>query len=255
MEVNTSDKSPWSFIKRHRRKIILWGLVIFVLGFGLVVLISYKTFQYFYSKAGDPLVVYTIDKNIEASVPEWINVEVNAEEAIPARLSKVLELEIPIREDVEVLIDDDFSVPVNAALSVPLDQDIYVETEIPVDIQIPLEGIQVETRILGVKRSLPLSGTFPVKTVVPVRRPLHIKTTANVQLQETVMVHVKKKLTLPLDLNLQVKIPIEGVFDVHFADMFNLNARMPEKIPVDVHVEMAISKDGLLKIDSLEGLR
>ena len=249
MEGNALDKTGRSLLTPRRMKIILWGLLILVSMLGLFVFISYKTFQYYYAKAPDPIVIYTIDKTIDASVPEWIPVDIDIEETIPAKLSKVLEVMIPIRKDVDIWIDDDFTVPLDAIFSVPLDQDVHIDTEIPVNLEIPLEGTNVQTTLLGFDITLPLYGTIPVQTIIPIKRPVHVKTQADIHIQDSVNVRVKKQLTFPLDLKLKVKIPIEDIFDVRFAKKINLKARMPDKIPVDIHLEVTLPKGGILKKD------
>jgi hypothetical protein len=213
----------------------------------LLVLVSVKTFQHFFAKMPDPILTYNLERSVKAQIQGLMPVEISLDRALPVKLSKVLEFEIPIRKNVEVLIDDNFTVPVEATLAIPIDQDVYVETEVPVNTSMTLEGAEVHTRLWGFKEiSLPLSGSVPIRTVFPLRQPVHIRTRADVRISESVRVHVKKLLTLPLDLKVRVKLPIDDIFDIRVADNIAVKARIPEQIPVDVQVPLAVSKQGTL---------
>lgn len=240
----TAQAGKRTFFTSRRKRILLasFGVVVFLVG--MTVTVTYKTFRYFYDKAPGPFVVYTIDKTVDAKVPSSVPVEVTIEENIPAELSKLLHVELPIRKDIEVLIDDDFSVPIDKVLSVPVDQEIYVEADVPVALELPLEGKSVETTIFGIKKVLPLSGTLPIHTVIHLKQPVRVKADASIPVKDTVDVRIRKKLTLPLDVKLDVTIPVEGIFDVRFAKRIMVNARLPESIPVDVHMEIAVPKAG-----------
>lgn len=216
---------------------------------GLLVYVSYRTFQHFYARMDDPILSYELDRSLRAQVSEWIPVEVSLGGSVPVRLSKVLEVDVPIHDEVGVLIDDDFTVPVDATVSVPIDQEIFVEAEVPVDTEIPLEGADVRTRLLGLGNvRLPLTGSFPVRMVVPLKRSIHVKTHADVRIQEEVTVHVKKQLTLPLDLKMRLHLPIDDVFDVRLPPDLAVKARMPQRVPVDVNLRLAVSKSGALTV-------
>jgi hypothetical protein len=213
----------------------------------LLVLVSVQTFRHYYANLPDPILTYNLQKSVKAKITAVVPVEARIDGALPVQLSKVLEFEIPIRREIEVLIDDDFRVPVDTNLTIPIDQDVYVETEVPVDTSIALEGAEVRARLWGLKEvSFPLSGSVPVRTILPLRQAVHVRTRADVHLCEQVPVHVKKRLTLPLDFKVRVKLPIDEVFDVRFAGDIGLTARLPQQIPVDVEVPLAVSKQGTL---------
>ncbi len=240
------DRTPPRVFFTAKRKtivmVILGGLIALLC---MVIAVSYKTVHHFYAKAPSPLAVYTVDKTINAKIPSSVPVEVTIEKNIPASLSKVLHVQLPLRKDIDVLIDDDFAVPVDQVLSVPVDQDVYVEAEVPVTLEVPMEGKTVETSILGIKKVFPLHGTIPIDTVIHLKQPVRITTRIDVRLNDIINVHVHKRLSLPLDLNLEVKIPIDGIFDVRLAKDVMVYARLPESIPVDVHLEIVVPKIGV----------
>jgi len=43
-----------------------------------------------------------------------------------------------------------------------------------------------------------------------------------------------------------VNLPINDTFDIRFKDSLNLKARVPGQIPVDVQMQLALSKQGRL---------
>ena len=210
------------------KTILLWAsclLIAFCLFVALLLLISYNVFRYLYQKAPDPIVSYQVNKTVEAAMPSWSSVEVAANEKIPVRLTKILEADIPFNQDVDVWVDNDFTVPLDATISVPIDQEIFVAADVPIEAEIPLEGVKVQTSLWGLKHiSLPLYGTFPINITIPFKGPIHIKTNADVRVQQDVTVHVEKMFTFPLDLKAHVRLPIDDAFDV--------------TIPEDVSVRM-----------------
>jgi len=216
----------------------------------LVVLVTYRTVRHLYARAPNPVFVYDVDRSVRASIADWVPVQVELDEKIPVRLSKELKVKIPVRERVDVWIDDTFTVPVDTTLTVPIDQEVYIDADVPVELQIPLDGFWVRTNILGLTDlSLPVSGTLPVKTTISIRQPLHVKTVARVPVRQEITVPVRKKLVLPLNLDLDVKLPIEGIFDVRVPKPFSVRGRLPEEIPVAVRLRMAVSKDGVVSAE------
>ena len=225
-------------------------LVTFLFFVVLLVFVSFSLFRYLYQKAPDPIISYQLDKKVEATMPAWASVEVAANEMIPVRLSKILEADIPFNQDVDVWVDNDFVVPLDATISVPIDQEIFVETDVPIEAEIPLEGVHVQTSLWGLKNiSLPLYGTFPVNITIPFKGPIHVKTNAQVRVQQEVSVHVKKMFTFPLDLKAHVRLPIDDVFNVSLPEDVRVKARVPQRIPVDVHVNLEVHKNELFSPD------
>lgn len=233
----------------NAKKILVWSaglLLAFFLIAVLLVLVSFAIFRYLYERAPDPIISYQVDKTVMARIPEWVPVEASVEKTIPVKLTKILEADIPFKQDVDVWVDNDFTVPLDVTISVPLDQEIFVETEVPIEAEIPLEGVRVQTSIWGLKNiRLPLSGVFPVKITIPFKGPVHVKTQADVRVQQEVTVHVKKMFTFPLDLKAHVCLPIDDVFQVSLPEIVTVNARVPEKIPVDVQVQLDLPKQGV----------
>jgi len=232
------------------KRILFWTLASLV-GVSVIlaafILISYETFRHFYARAPDPLLTFHMDPRLHPTLPVSFPVEAALDEAIPIRLTKVLETEISIRQDLDVWIDDDFIIPMDLTLPVPIDQEVYVETEIPVETLIPLEGAEIQTGLWGIDGvSLPLKGSIPVKILIPFRKPLHVKTRADIRIQEKVKVRVRKQITVPLDLKVQVKLPIDETFSVRFPEGVKVNVRVPQQVPVDIPLRLNFSKRGEL---------
>ena len=240
------------FFRFSPRLLLTWAIgliIVFALVIILLVLASLSIFRYIYQKAPDPIASYQVNKTVKAGMPSWSAVEVSAEKTIPVRLSKILEADIPFKQNVDVPIDNDFTVPLDVTLSIPIDQEIFVETQVPLETEIPLDGVRVQTSLWGLKNiSLPLSGNFPVKLTIPFKRPVHIKTKADVRIQQDVTVHVNKIFTFPLDLKAHVSLPIDDVFQVSLPGIVTVNARVPEKIPVDVQVDLNLPKQRVLEL-------
>lgn len=236
-----------------RKKILAWAagsLLALILISLLLALIGFGLFRYFYKRAPDPIVSYQVDKTVRAGIPSWVPVDVKAKETIPVRLSKVLEADIPFKQDVDIKVDDDFTVPLDVTVSVPIDQEIFVETDIPIKTEIPLEGSRVQTTLFGLKDvSLPLSGSFPVNMTIPFKGPVHVKTKADIRIQQDVTVHVDKQFTFPLDLTANVCLPIDDVFEVSLPENVSVNARVSKKIPVDVQLRVDVPKQDVFASD------
>lgn len=247
---NTPD-GPAAF-RLSPKVIFTWAaglIIVFALIIVLLAFVSLSIFRHLYQKAPDPIASYQVNKTVRAGVPSWSSVEVSAERTIPVRLSKILEADIPFNQNVDVPVDNDFTIPLDVTLSIPIDQEIFVETEVPLKTEIPLDGVRVQTRLWGLKNiSLPLNGTFPVNLTIPFKRPVHIKTRADVRIQQDVTVHVNKVFSFPLDLKAHVRLPVDDVFQVSLPDIVTVNARVPEKIPVDVQVNLDLPKQRVLEL-------
>ena len=247
---NTSGES--SVFRLSPKVLLAWAaglILVFALILILLAFASLSIFRYIYQKAPDPIASYQVNKTVKAGIPTWSAVEVSAEKAIPVRLSKILEADIPFKQNVDVPVDNDFTVPLDVTLSIPIDQEIFVETEVPLETEIPLDGVRIQTSLWGLKNiSLPLSGNFPVNLTIPFKRPVHIKTRADVRIQQDVTVHVNKVFTFPLDLQAHVRLPVDDVFQVSLPDIVTVNARVPEKIPVDVQVNLDLPKHRVLDL-------
>lgn len=219
----------------------------------LFIFVSIKVFRHLYEKAPDPIVSYQIEKRVEAEMLSWVIAEVAKDQTLSVRLSKILEVDVPFRQDVDIWIDNDFTVPIDAMFSIPIDQEIHVEAEVPVETQIPLEGVRVQTSLWGLKNiSVPLYGMFPVKMTIPFNNPIRIKTEAQVRVQQEVTVHVQKKLTFPLDLKAHVRLPIDDIFTISLPETLKLKARVPEIIPANVSLSLDIPKEGFPLVDAIK---
>ena len=86
---------------------IRWAVIIFVVFIILsisTIIISYFVFKQLYDNASDPMFTYNIDKTINASVDTWMNVEAKIDQVLSARLSKTLDVELPINEKISVAV-------------------------------------------------------------------------------------------------------------------------------------------------------
>ncbi|MDY6825156.1 MAG: hypothetical protein SWH68_15385 [Thermodesulfobacteriota bacterium] len=245
----------------HRRrlnikKILAWTAGVLLMLSMLIVLftfVSIKVFRHLYEKAPDPIVSYQIEKRVEAEMFSWVTAEVAKDQMLSVRLSKILEADIPFKQDVDIWVDNDFTVPIDTTFSIPIDQEIHVEAEVPIETQIPLDGIRVQTSLWGLKNiSIPLYGDFPVKMIIPFNNPIRVKTEVQVHVQKEVTVHVKKKLTFPLDLKPHVRLPIDDIFTVSLPEDLKLKTRVAETIPVNVRLNLDLPKEGLPLLDAIK---
>ncbi|MEW6077419.1 MAG: hypothetical protein AB1724_06395 [Thermodesulfobacteriota bacterium] len=235
------------------RKVLAWAaglLLALLLIIVILVIVCFLVFRSLYERAPDPIVSYQVDKTIKAKMPEWVPVEATVPNTIPVKLSKVLEADIPFKQDVDVWVDNDFTVPLDVTISVPIDQEIFVEADVPIVTEIPLDGVRVKTSLWGLKDiSFPLSGTFPVNITIPFKGPLHVRTDADVRVQQNVTVHVNKLFTFPLDIKAHVSLPIDDVFQVSLPEVVTVSARVPQNVPVDVQVQLDLPKQSIFAGD------
>ncbi len=241
------------FSRFRTKKIVAWAAGLLLLS-ALIVLIlvcaAVGTFRYLYDRAPDPIISWQVDKTVKAGISSWSPVEVAAHKTIPVRLSKILEANVPFKQDVDIWVDKDITVPLDVTLLIPIDQEIFVETEVPIETDIPLDGVQVQTSLWGLKNiTFPLSGTFPLDITIPFKRPVHVKTQAEIHIQQEVTVHVAKQFTFPLDLEARVRLPIDDVFEVSLPENVTVDARLPEKIPVEVQLDLDLSKQDFFSTD------
>lgn len=215
----------------------------------ILVLISYFVFMYFYENTPDIVKVYNIEKQVSGSVPEFIPIEVAIDEKIPVRLSRVLDVVLPINDTITVFIDEDFTVPVDQHFTIPIDQTFYVEADVPFEIELPLNDVNVQTEFMGFRLSFPLKGTFPVKTSIPLKCPVHIKADAKIHIKQDVSAHLQKELSMPIKMDIKTRFPIDDIFNISFPELINCRARVIGKVSSNVHLRLSITKTGDITVD------
>ena len=236
------------FFFKHKYKIITGIICLFIICCS-VVFMSFYIFSYYYKRLPDTLIEYDFKQIITAKVKDKLPVDVILDDILPIRLNKKIDVKLPIHENIKILIDDDFQIPIDQTFQIPIDQVFHITTTVPVDIKLKLENINVKTKIFGLFNiTVPINGEFPVKADIPLDTDVKISTVINYRLNKSINVHVKKNFKLPLKLNINTKLPLNDVFDIKLPEDLKCSATIPDLIPVKVHINLVMSKDGKITI-------
>ncbi len=234
-------------VGRYQRQIFLAIILISVMS-GIIVLVSVKVFKILYARLPEEILNFSLDKELRASTELWFPVKVNIDQTIPIRLKKNLSAEIPVKDTLTFMIDEDFTVPVDIELQVPVDQDIFVDDVISLSTTLTIDAAEVKTRIWGQEISLPVKGSFPVNIEVPFKRSIHVKDVVDFKLKKEFTFHIKKNLEVPLDLKVKANLLLDEVFSVPIKALIDAEAMLKGEVPFKVHFDFTLDKDGKLTI-------
>ncbi len=215
------------FYKKKLFRIALILTVVFFVAI-IVFVISFNTFYYLYHSSQEHA-AYSNDKEITVSIPAEIMGESLVDQSLSARLTQIVEKKFSINQDAELFIDNDFTIPIDAVFSASIAQDVYIDTQIPLDVKLPVDGIKVSISFLNIwDFKVPLKGDLLYKAIIPWKGRIHIKTMMPVRIRQDVSFHLKKRLRLPLDLNIKAQIPFDDVFNVDFKGLVTGKSRVKE---------------------------
>jgi len=215
------------FYKKKFIKIVLVLTVVFFVAI-IVFVVSFKTFYYLYRSSSEKS-AYSNGKEITVSIPAEIRGESFLDQKLSVRLTQIVEKNFSINQDAELFIDNDFTVAMDAVLTATIDQDVYLDTQIPLDVKLPVDGIKVSISFLNILDfKIPLKGNLLYKAVIPWKGSVRIKTVMPIRVNQDVSFHLKKRLRLPLDLSIKAQIPIDDIFNVHFKGGVKGKSRVTE---------------------------
>ena len=235
-------------VGRYKKQIFL-AIILLIVMSGIGILVSIEVFKILYARLPRELLNFSLDKEIRASAETWIPVKVNIDQVVPVRLKKTLSADIPFKETLSFMIDEDFTVPVDIELQVPVDQDIFVDDVISLSTTLTIDSAEVKTRLWGLGEvSLPIRGSFPIDIEIPFKRSIHVKDVVNFKLKKEFTFHIKKNLEVPLDLKIRADLPIDEVFSVPIKALIDAEAMLIGEVPFTVHFDFALDKDGTLTV-------
>ena len=233
-----------------RRIVNLARLLFLVGGIGIVVVaigmyyLAKKVYMV-YKKAPPVLTEFGIDGRVSASLPDPLRFTATS---IDLNLPKTMRLEIPVDQVLAIPINERFDVPVDTTVEVPFDQHVYVETTFPLNVEVPLDGLVAQTRVLGVTASVPLKGKFPVQMNVPFKGVVHIKTQIKVPFKQTLSVPMNQTFRIPVRTVFAVDLPIKKLFGSALNGPLHAEGHVIGEIIPDVHVRAYLQKDGRLLV-------
>lgn len=232
-----------------RRIVNLARLLLLVGGIGMVVVaigMYYlaKSVYTVYKKAPPVLTEFGIDGSVSVKLPDPVRFAVTS---INLNLPKTMHLEVPVDQVFAIPVNERFDVPVDTTVEVPFDQHVYVETTFPLNVEVPLDGLVAQTRVLGMTASVPLKGTFPLQMNVPFKGVVHIKTQLKVPFKQTLSVPVNQTLRIPIRTVFAVDLPIKKLLGSVNGPIDAEGYVIGELIP-DVHVNAYLQKNGRLLV-------
>lgn len=233
-----------------RRIANLARLLLLVGGIGMVVVaigMYYlaKSVYAVYKKAPPVLTEFGIDGRVSAKLPDPVRFSVTR---INLNLPRTMHLEVPVDQVFAIPVNERFDIPVDTTVEVPFDQHVYVETTFPLNVEVPLDGLVAQTRVLGMTASVPLKGKFPLQMNVPFKGVVHIKTQLKVPFKQTLSVPMKQTLRIPIRTVFAVDLPIKKLFGSVLSGPIDAEGYVIGEIIPDVHVNAYLQKNGRLLV-------
>lgn len=218
---------------------------------GFIGLAAYMGGRFLYGRMPGQVVLYEMDATalVKPLAPVSVRSELGEYE-IPIKLPEHIALRVPVREVLDVPVEEIIEVPLDMAVKVPIDQDIFVKSEFPLALSIPLEGMRVKARLLGFPAvPVALQGSLPVKLNIPFERKVHIKADMEVPFKKVIKVPFRKILKVPLKLDLNIDLPVQRLIRVDFDGPLKLKTTITEEMPVRARFRIGLTKEGGIVVD------
>lgn len=238
---------PWwrRIVNMARLLLLLGGIAMVGLAIGMYFLA--KGVYAIYKKAPPVLTEFGVDGTVSATLPDPVRFSVNR---INMNLPKTMHVEVPVDQVFAIPINERFDVPVDTTVEVPFDQHVYVETTFPLNVEVPLDGLVAQTRVLGVTATVPLKGKFPLQMNVPFKGVVHIKTQMKVPFKQTLSVPMKRTFRVPIKMNFAIDLPVRELFGSLLKGPFEAEGNVIGEILPEVRVKAYLQKDGRLLVQA-----
>ena len=245
--LKTRVPEPWwrRIVNLARLLLLLGGIGMVGLAIGMYFLA--KGVYAIYKKAPPVLTEFSVDGTVAASLPHPVRFSVPE---FNMNLPKTMHVEVPVDQVFAIPINERFDVPVDTTVEVPFDQHVYVETTFPLNVEVPLDGLVAQTKVLGITTSVPLKGKFPLQMNVPFKGVVHIKTQLKVPFRQTLSVPMKRTFHIPIKMNFAIDLPVRQLFGSLLKGPFEAEGNVVGEIIPEVRVKAYLQKDGRLLIQA-----
>ena len=238
----------WHRIVNLARLLLLLGGIGMV-GLAIGMYFLAKGVYAIYKKAPPVLTEFSVDGTVAASLPHPVRFSVPA---FNMNLPKSMHVEVPVDQVFAVPINERFDVPVDTMVEVPFDQHVYVETTFPLNVEVPLDGLVAQAKVLGITTTVPLKGKFPLQMNVPFKGVVHIKTQLKVPFRQTLSVPMNRTFHVPIKMNFAVDLPVRKLFGSLLKGPFEAEGNVVGEIFPEIRVKAYLQKDGRLLVRATE---
>lgn len=244
------------------RKPVLWASTLIVAALGLALTFSLIEIRSTIRIPGDVHTSIRFVDDAPITFNENFSTEVSLDGELPIPIDGTfdipLDFELTFPVDANLRIDQDFKVATHVPVKftfaptaaqtrevwVDLDTEVFVDDTLEVDLQVPVSGPVQAFGFVNV----PVSGTLPVKAVIPLHQPVHIKDRVKVGLAGLALdvdAMIPLDITVPIHQEVRVKGGVTGrvrkTISVPVSE--RLAVPLKAKMPVGLHFDAPIKVD------------
>jgi len=179
-----------------------------------------------------------LKKGILASIDSEFLADITFDHAFQVRFNKDIPLDIPIKAKLKVPIDEIFQIPITDSFSVKLDRLFFIDEEIQVHSELPLDT-DVQTRFMGMDIRLPIKGSVPIDITVPLKQDMGIKGELFLHMTEPLPVRVQHVLEIPIDLVVKGVLPVDEVITVPIDTTMDGEITIRDKLPCTIERDVS----------------
>ncbi len=190
----------------------------------------------------------TIKRRIRLDVDTRLPITSAIHTTLEIPIKKKITLNLPIRGDIQVAIDEPFEIPVSAPVQVALDHAFRINKEITVNAPLTIDQ-EVETTLLGFDTTLPIRGEIPVTMAVGLDEMVPINDTFPLHITEPLICQVSHDLTIPIDIMAKSQFLIDQTIPVPVNVDISTGIRLTGGLACFLYIDLSWDRQQGLVID------
>lgn len=122
-----------------------------------------------------------------------------------------VEVQIPIKQDVALSLDQEIIFPLKTSIEVPVNKTIYIKKTLPINTSIMIDTtLNVPMNISGsiVYVEVPIKQQVPIITSFEINESISISEYVAILINQNFSVPMKKDILIPIDTVIRTRIPL-----------------------------------------------
>jgi len=163
-------------------------------------------------------------------------------------IKKRVAVNLPIRGDLKVSIDEPFEIPVVSPVNVFLDHEFRVKKMVTINSDFPIDNY-VETTLLGFDTTIPIRGRFPVNIKVPLDEIIRINDTFPLKITSPMVCQITHDLVVPIDITAKTQFLIDQTIPVPINADITTTIKLTGELTCFLYLDIFLEKERGLVID------
>ncbi len=238
---------------------IIWQ---FVLGFAVLMVLAQvvgiaclavKAIP-FYENTLRPFYVRLTSDGIQ--IKRQINLQVDTHMPISSTLDTTLEIPIketvainlPIKGNIKLGIDEPFTIPVNAPIHVSLDHEFRIQKDLAVKSELFIDQY-VKTTLLGIDTQIPIQAAVPIDVTFPMDEMIRINDDFSLTATKPLNCQIRHDFDIPLNLTVKTQFQVDEVVPVPIKTDIKTGIRLTGSLPCFLYMNISWDKEKGLVVD------